>query len=277
MATRSWTRKYESLRNEIKSKSSASLYVYEDPTIEASPQPLWINLQTNISQDIYLMKNLLKKLDHAYTKKLKVTFDPKEEVANDIEISSCRQEITNLLKKTERTVRQIATVELDQNVSHQEATVRANSIRSLSSELMQITETLRRTQKDYLLRVQNQDQTKLYFIDEREEEESIRSTEQTQIQNQNLEREREIVRISENINELSMMFKHLDNLILEQGTILDRIDANLEKVNVFVDSGKNEVVKADKISKNSCMFKILIILILVVVLLIVIFSIKMSS
>jgi t-SNARE complex subunit (syntaxin) len=43
------------------------------------------------------------------------------------------------------------------------------------------------------------------------------------------EREKEIIKVAQSINELAQLFKELNVLVLEQGTILDRIDYNIEQ------------------------------------------------
>lgn len=44
------------------------------------------------------------------------------------------------------------------------------------------------------------------------------------------ERDEEIRKIAESIQELSTIFKELAVLVIDQGTILDRIDFNMEQV-----------------------------------------------
>lgn len=44
------------------------------------------------------------------------------------------------------------------------------------------------------------------------------------------ERDAEISKIAESIEELATIFKELSTLVIDQGTILDRIDYNMEEV-----------------------------------------------
>ena len=44
------------------------------------------------------------------------------------------------------------------------------------------------------------------------------------------ERDAEITRIAQSIEELSQIFKELAVLVIDQGTVLDRIDYNMEQV-----------------------------------------------
>lgn len=64
------------------------------------------------------------------------------------------------------------------------------------------------------------------------------------------EREKEIIKVAQSINELAQLFKELNVLVIEQGTILDRIDYNIEQTSVKVKQGVQELEKADEYSKK---------------------------
>jgi hypothetical protein len=48
------------------------------------------------------------------------------------------------------------------------------------------------------------------------------------------ERMREIQRIAKSVEELATLFKELATLVVDQGTVLDRIDYNMEQVSLFL-------------------------------------------
>lgn len=48
------------------------------------------------------------------------------------------------------------------------------------------------------------------------------------------DREKEIIQIAQSINDLSSIFNELSVLVIEQGTILDRIDYNVESTLTYV-------------------------------------------
>ena len=56
------------------------------------------------------------------------------------------------------------------------------------------------------------------------------------------QREREINGIAEGIIELADIFKNLQAMVIDQGTMLDRIDYNVEKMNVDVQGAQKELV-----------------------------------
>ena len=57
------------------------------------------------------------------------------------------------------------------------------------------------------------------------------------------EREREINEIVKSINGLALVFKELNTMVIDQGTILDRIDYNIEQTNLNLEAGHEELKK----------------------------------
>lgn len=59
------------------------------------------------------------------------------------------------------------------------------------------------------------------------------------------QREREINQIAKSIHQLAEIFRDLQTLVIDQGTMLDRIDYNIEQTAVQV---KHATVELDKVS-----------------------------
>jgi len=97
-----------------------------------------------------------------------------------------------------------------------------------------------------------------------------------EIERQASEREREIIHIAQSINELAASFKQLSALIIEQGTILDRIDYNIETALVKVKEGHKDLVEANKISKKMYAVKIMIIEAIIIFILVIVLIAKHS-
>lgn len=76
---------------------------------------------------------------------------------------------------------------------------------------------------------------------------------------QALEREQEVGHIVHSISELNHIFKDLANMVQDQGTVLDRIDYNIEQTQVQVYEGYQQLKKADSYQRtNRKMYCILI-------------------
>ena len=63
-----------------------------------------------------------------------------------------------------------------------------------------------------------------------------------------------------NVNDLAQIFKDMQNLVTEQGSILDRIDYNIDVASTNVTSGKKSIVKANKYHKNNCFRNVIVVL-----------------
>lgn len=59
------------------------------------------------------------------------------------------------------------------------------------------------------------------------------------------QREREVNQIAKSIHQLAEIFRDLQTLVIDQGSMLDRIDYNIEQTNIQV---KEAVVQLDQVS-----------------------------
>ena len=66
------------------------------------------------------------------------------------------------------------------------------------------------------------------------------------------------------VNDLADIFKDMQTLVMEQGSILDRIDYNIDVACSNVSEGKKSIEKADKYQKNNCFRNVIIILIVII-------------
>lgn len=65
------------------------------------------------------------------------------------------------------------------------------------------------------------------------------------------QRDQEITKIAKSIEELAAIFKELATLVIDQGTILDRIDYNMEQAVEHVKEGLVQLQKAEEHQKSS--------------------------
>lgn len=74
------------------------------------------------------------------------------------------------------------------------------------------------------------------------------------------ERDIEITRIAKSIEELAAIFKELAVLVIDQGTILDRIDYNMETAVASATEGVKHLKQAEEHQKNALSVKCIILL-----------------
>ena len=68
----------------------------------------------------------------------------------------------------------------------------------------------------------------------------------------------------QSMNNLTSTFNDLKNLVVEQGTILDRIDYNIDTAKDNTAKGKQHLMNAENLQKNSCFRNVMLVLVLVV-------------
>lgn len=87
-------------------------------------------------------------------------------------------------------------------------------------------------------------------------------------------RDQEIVKIAQSIEELGSIFKELAVLVIDQGTILDRIDYNMESVVESTRTGIQQLERAETSQKNNRPLKCIMCLLSVIFVLLVLLVLK---
>ena len=77
-----------------------------------------------------------------------------------------------------------------------------------------------------------------------------------------VKRDKDLDNLLNSVNDLAEIFKDMQNLVMEQGSILDRIDYNIDIAATNVSTGKESIKKADKYHKSNCFRNVIIILII---------------
>jgi len=98
-----------------------------------------------------------------------------------------------------------------------------------------------------------------------------------ELEEQGSMREKEIVKLVQSINELAQIFRELNVLIVEQGTVLDRIDYNIEQAKTKVEAGNQELKKAEKSSRTARSLICILMLIILIVILVAILVYKKKN
>ncbi|KAI3318203.1 t-SNARE [Xylariaceae sp. AK1471] len=80
-----------------------------------------------------------------------------------------------------------------------------------------------------------------------------------------LQREREIEDIAQGIIELSDLFRDLQTMVIDQGTMLDRIDYNVERMATDVKAAEKELNVASGYQKKTTKRKLILLLVLLIV------------
>lgn len=196
----------------------------------------------------------MESLSTVHTRRLLVTFDASREEKDELEIDQYTHEITVLFQQTEQTVKRITYTGPGgvQNASLAESQIRMNMQRAWAQKVQTLSIRFRKRQNEYLKKVQvtkgHGDENAFWGVvgDEKQQNTMLNATE-LMVE----ERDMEIQRISNSMQSLSDVFKELATMIIDQGSVVDRIDYNMEQVVNSMQSGLRELVRADRYQKSS--------------------------
>ncbi|KAJ3089044.1 Syntaxin-16 [Quaeritorhiza haematococci] len=127
---------------------------------------------------------------------------------------------------------------------------------SLATKLQELSSTFRKTQSKYLQKLRGRESRSNNLFSssgaenaeaEDDELDSVFTDAQLQVVADNerviSEREKNINEIVKSIHGLAEIFKELQTMVIDQGTVLDRIDYNIEMVHVHTESAYKELEK----------------------------------
>eukprot|EP00049_Salpingoeca_infusionum_P026719 m.27484 g.27484 ORF g.27484 m.27484 type:complete len:327 (-) comp8935_c0_seq3:2952-3932(-) len=249
--------------------------------VRVSLPPEWVD-DVEATKD--MMENIRTKLRHLSTLHSKHVNTPdfeneaEEERAIEIETS----EITSMFHQCQKRL-QVIGRKGKAGGSPQQATMAKNIMRSIAGDLQSMSQTFRKSQGQYLRAIKGREEKRKGYgfaaemeavgvetadDDFLELDTGFTESQQTQLRDNTaviMQREQEITNIVRSINELSTIFRDLAELVADQGTVLDRIDYNLEHAERKVEAGRVELEKADKYHKSASKKYLIILLILVIV------------
>ncbi|NXW05764.1 STX16 protein, partial [Fregetta grallaria] len=216
--------------------------------------PKWVDGADEIQYDIARVKQKMKELASLHDKHLnRPTLDDSSEEERAIEITT--QEITQLFHRCQRAVQVLQS--RSRSCTEQEARVLRNVVSSLAQSLQDLSTNFRHAQSDYLKRMKNREERSKHFFDtsvplmDDGEDDTLYdrgfTDDQLALVEHNTlmveEREREIRQIVQSISDLNEIFRDLGAMIVEQGTVLDRIDYNVEQSCMKTEEGLKQLHK----------------------------------
>jgi len=192
-------------------------------------------------------------------------------------IERLTQEITNQFRTAERYLKKVGIA--TNRAGGEEATIGANVQRSLAKQLQELSVEFRQDQRRYLADVQAQKSGGVSSTDDKfginvqdkqrlseDDIDDFMTVQQVSMVDDLSEivqgRDQEIAKIAQSIEELGTIFKELAVLVIDQGTILDRIDYNMEAVVEHTKTGISQLERAEKSQKSArpmkCIFCLLV-------------------
>ncbi|KAI8023486.1 Syntaxin-41 [Camellia lanceoleosa] len=247
--------------------------------------PAWVDVSEEIAANVQRVRVKIGELSKAHAKALMPSFgDGKED---QWRIEALTQEITGLLKKSEKRLQRLSA-----GGPSEDSNIRKNVQRSLATDLQSLSMELRKKQSTYLKRLRQQKEgpepdgvdieMNLNGNNSRREDDEFDDIGFNEHQMAKLrkseaftaEREREIQQVVESVNDLAQIMKDLSVLVIDQGTIVDRIDYNIQNVAASVEEGFKQLQKAERTQKQGGMVKCATILIIMCFVMLVLLILK---
>lgn len=297
-------RRFESLEEEeeglIESRRSDRRQRYQDnnDSIEMKNLPPSIfDISREIDDNLLQIKGKTSELNSLYKKLLITNYNEKQAIENKIE--NLNYDITKkfessyvLIKKFEFLQKNHGRLNLD--YSNNEISIIESFKKNYALKIQESSLIFRNLQNNYikflkddedetdtLINDSNNDQFNL--IENEEESRNIENyskqiLQQTQIHSSNSQflqaREREISKLAMGILEISTIFKEMESMVIDQGSVLDRIDYNIANTAQDLKSSDKELIKAQGYQKRTTKCKLIFFLSLVVFALFIIVLVK---
>lgn len=256
--------------------------------------PRWLDIRDEVSDQLDEITKNMTKLEKLHQKHVLPGFDDESvKKREEREIENMTQGITRGFQSCQSSIKRIDAMvrEAQQsgNITRAEETMAQNLKISLATRVGDISALFRKKQSAYLKKMRalggiespfDRASTPMqnpYTDPSLMETESDRTSAQSTIlqtkqkQRSGLQdvtiqqREREIEQIAQGIIDLANIFQDLQTMVIDQGTMLDRIDYNVEKMNTEVKEANKELTVATGYQKKTTKRKILLLLVLLIV------------
>ncbi|KAG6647950.1 hypothetical protein I3843_07G111500 [Carya illinoinensis] len=245
--------------------------------------PAWVDDSEEVAANIQRARVKMAELTKAHAKALMPSFGDGKEDQRLIEALTL--EITDILRRSGKRLQKLSS-----SGSAEDSNVRKNVQRSLATDLQNLSMDLRRKQSTYLKRLQKQKEgpegvdlemnfsgNKSRLEDDEFDDMSLNEHQMHKLKKSEqftVEREREINQVMQSVNELAQIMKDLSVLVIDQGTIVDRIDYNIQTVAVSVEEGLKQLQKAERTQKKGGMVRCATVLVIMCFVLLVLLILK---
>jgi len=241
--------------------------------------PQWIEAAEEAREDLKTIRDKLGQLTKAHKKRLLKVFS--DDAAPDKEAEAIAGQISSLVRSCEQKIHQVKSRGSVASSSEKDQEFRHNVQRSLATQLQQISQQFRQTQKDYLNEIRKRQRGSAFEevpssaqggVDVGFNDGQLLELESMEINAS--QRSEEICKIASSINDLHTIFKELAVLVIDQGSILDRIDYNIEQVVVQSKEANVQLQKAEKSQKSNRAIKCILLLVVIDLVLILVLIVK---
>ncbi|KAL9078373.1 MAG: hypothetical protein Q9157_002698 [Trypethelium eluteriae] len=256
--------------------------------------PRWLDIQDEVTDLLSTVAQQMKRLDQLHQKHVLPGFDDEDvKKREERDIEKLTQEITRGFQNCQKAVQRVDPMVKESarqgSLGKGEETMARNLKISLASRVGEVSALFRKKQSAYLKKLRNlggmaspleRSSTPVqnpYTDPSLMESDADRSFSQSTLlqtaqkkRHTNVndtmiaQREREIEDIAQGIIELANIFQELQTMVIDQGSMLDRIDYNVERMATDVKAADEELTVATGYQKRTTKRKVILLLLLIV-------------
>ncbi|KNE73310.1 hypothetical protein AMAG_17478 [Allomyces macrogynus ATCC 38327] len=267
-------------------------------TATAALPPAWVDAVEAIEGMFVRIGHELTHLTALHKQHLLPGFADAADDHMDVGIDHTTTLVTDLLKQAGAKIKQFERTRGGPKTTPQEAKVHANVTAQLAARLAALSSEFRKAQGNYMKRLQARSVKSAPTMfgvpdadrDDRDDTESpdggggtavamFTDQQLVTVNQQNdliAQRDKDIEEIARTIGEIAELFRDMQNMVIEQGSLLDRIDYNMQQAAANVESGNEELDKAVKHQASARKKMLIYLLVLAIVAVIVLLALKRS-
>ncbi|KAJ8589328.1 t-SNARE [Rhizopogon salebrosus TDB-379] len=267
-------------------------------TLDAELPPKWVDLSEQVEEILRGTQAKVVALEKLHAKHALPGFA--DRTAEEREIEAATTEITKDFRRCHTLIQRVGVEQghsfppSAQKTQYQDLAAK-NVQRGLAARVQELSSTFRKKQRVYMERLQghaikNQDlliasgtissrgSEGLTAVDEDIEAAQAQILDNVQ-DHDLLARDRELTEIANSISSLAELFKDLSVLVIDQGTLLDSVEYNIEQTSVEMAEAVKELNVATRYQKNTGRRKIIFLLLLIIfgLIMVLIFKPRRSS
>ncbi|ETO24580.1 hypothetical protein RFI_12577 [Reticulomyxa filosa] len=290
---------FQPLKVSFSEHTSQEHIISSPEQVEGLP-PVWTETLELIDDDLHKIEQQISLLQSSHANRLRINFNDTKYQDIQVQertrsITKLFREVENNLKK----VVVMGNEKPNETLPYQERLIRLNVMRSRAMKVQGLTKTFRHAQREFLEKLSKQEAMGNRLIDgnikntlppleKLEQGFTIEQLQQLEkVEHESSQRTRDIIAIAKSIHELAQLFKELSVLVVEQvliffsifdfsktwtknkinkskkkkkGSILDRIDYNVERTVDTIKFAQKEVLRSEKYQKASrsilCIFEL---------------------
>ncbi|KAK4951120.1 t-SNARE affecting a late Golgi compartment protein 2 [Elasticomyces elasticus] len=259
--------------------------------------PRWLDIQDEVTEHLATVATQMKRLEQMHQKHILPGFDDEDvKRKEERDIENLTQEITRGFQACQKAIKRIDGMVKDAKqqggINKGEETMANNLKINLATRVGEVSTLFRKKQAAYLKKLRSlgglsspldrsstpvaaNPYTDPSLLDSETDRTSAQSTllqtAQKQLRRPGIndtaiaQREREIEEIAQGIIALSNIFQELNGMVIDQGSMLDRIDYNVERMAVDVKAADKELTVATGYQRKSTKRMIILLLVLLVV------------